>query len=155
MYVLWNVLSLAIAVASIFYAVTLFKQIMAKDAGDEVMQKIARAVQEGGRAFLHAEYKWLAVFVVVVFGLLCLGSDDPTTGQGFESELLGPKALDRRVGLGVRWGQYLDGGELRLKGHTDRGRHAQSGEQVFSRSREGSILVWSMIMAQGGGGEPA
>ena len=81
MYVLWNVLSLAIAVASIFYAVTLFKQIMAKDAGDEVMQKIARAVQEGGRAFLHAEYKWLAVFVVVVFGLLCLGSDDPTTGQ--------------------------------------------------------------------------
>jgi K(+)-stimulated pyrophosphate-energized sodium pump len=31
------------------------------------MQKIALAVQEGGRAFLHAEYKWLAVFVVVVF----------------------------------------------------------------------------------------
>ena len=75
MYVLWNVLSLAIAVASIFYAVSLFKQIMTKDPGDEVMQKIARAVQEGGRAFLHAEYKWLAVFVVVVFALLCLGSE--------------------------------------------------------------------------------
>ena len=80
MYVLWNVLSLAIAVASIFYAVSLFKQIMAKDAGDEVMQKIARAVQEGGRAFLHAEYKWLAVFVVVVFGLLCLGPTEQFLG---------------------------------------------------------------------------
>ncbi len=76
MYAFWNLLSLAIAAASIFYAVTLFKQIMQKDPGDEAMQKIAKAVQEGGRAFLHAEYKWLAVFVVVVFGLLCMGPDD-------------------------------------------------------------------------------
>ncbi len=69
-YVLWNVLSLAIAVAGIAYAVSLFKQIMLKDAGDEKMQKIAAAVQQGGRAFLHAEYKWLAVFVGVVFLLI-------------------------------------------------------------------------------------
>ena len=79
MYVFWNILSLVIAVASIAYAINLFKQIMAKDAGDEVMQKIARAVQEGGRAFLHAEYKWLAVFVVVVAAGLCLGPDDGKT----------------------------------------------------------------------------
>ncbi len=75
MYVFWNVLSLVIAVASIYYAINLFKQIMLKDPGDEVMQKIARAVQEGGRAFLHAEYKWMAVFVAVVFVLLCFGND--------------------------------------------------------------------------------
>ena len=76
MYVFWNILSLVIALASIAYAVNLFQQIMRKDPGDEVMQKIARAVQEGGRAFLHAEYKWLAVFVAVVFVGLCLGPDD-------------------------------------------------------------------------------
>jgi hypothetical protein len=33
--------------------------------------------------------------------------------------LLGPKALDDRVGLGVRWIEYADGGGRRLKGHTD------------------------------------
>jgi K(+)-stimulated pyrophosphate-energized sodium pump len=75
MYVFWNILSLAIAAASIFYAVNLFQQIMRKDEGDAKMQEIARAVQEGGRAFLHAEYRWLAIFVAVVFVLLCLGSD--------------------------------------------------------------------------------
>ncbi|MBL8750604.1 MAG: sodium-translocating pyrophosphatase [Planctomycetes bacterium] len=76
MYVLWNILSLLIACAGIAYAVHLFKQIMQKDQGDATMQKIAAAVQQGGRAFLHAEYKWLAVFVAVVFVLLCLGPDN-------------------------------------------------------------------------------
>ena len=79
MYALWNILSLVIAAASMLYAYSLFQQIMRKDAGDETMQKIARAVQEGGRAFLHAEYKWLAVFVVVVFVALCMGPDDGKT----------------------------------------------------------------------------
>jgi K(+)-stimulated pyrophosphate-energized sodium pump len=77
MYLFWNVFSLLIAVASIFYAVNLFKQIMLKDQGDAVMQKIALAVQKGGRAFLHAEYRYIAVFVAVVFVLLCLGPDTP------------------------------------------------------------------------------
>ncbi len=38
-------------------------------------------------------------------------------GEGFEFELLGPKALDDRVGLGVEWKRYADGGERMLKGH--------------------------------------
>jgi K(+)-stimulated pyrophosphate-energized sodium pump len=79
MYYLWNILSLAIAIASVAFAVNLFKQIMLKDAGDERMQKIAAAVQQGGRAFLHAEYKWLAVFVFVVFVALWLGPNDGKT----------------------------------------------------------------------------
>src|SRR5262245_56237740 len=76
LYVFWNLLSLVIAGAGIAYAVNLFKQIMLKDAGDERMQKIAAAVQKGGRAFLNAEYRWLAVFMAIVFVLLCLGPDD-------------------------------------------------------------------------------
>ncbi|MFY9341743.1 MAG: sodium-translocating pyrophosphatase [Planctomycetota bacterium] len=76
MYVFWNVLSLLVGVAGIAYAVHLFKQIMLKDAGDEKMAKIAAAVQQGGRAFLHAEYKWLAVFAVVVFIAVGLGPDN-------------------------------------------------------------------------------
>ncbi|MCA8974763.1 MAG: sodium-translocating pyrophosphatase [Planctomycetes bacterium] len=76
MHYVCNVIALLIAVAAIAYAFNLFKQIMLKDRGDERMQDIATAVQEGGRAFLHAEYKWLGVFVAIVFVLLCMGPDD-------------------------------------------------------------------------------
>jgi len=81
MYLVWNILSLVIAAAGLAYAVNAFKQIMAKDAGDDLMQKIAKAVQDGAKAFLYAEYKWLAVFVAVVFVLLMMGTDDPAKGQ--------------------------------------------------------------------------
>lgn len=81
MYLVWNILSLVIAAAGLAYAVNAFKQIMAKDAGDDLMQKIAKAVQDGAKAFLYAEYKWLAVFVAIVFVLLMMGTDDPAKGQ--------------------------------------------------------------------------
>ena len=81
MYLVWNLISLAIAAAGLAYAVNSFKQIMAKDAGDDLMQKIAKSVQDGAKAFLYAEYKWLAVFVAVAFVLLMLGTDDPAKGQ--------------------------------------------------------------------------
>ena len=41
-----------------------------ESAGDETMQRIAASIQEGAMAFLKAEYKVLAGFVVVVAGLL-------------------------------------------------------------------------------------
>ena len=84
---LYAIISILIAAAAVAFAVSLFKQIMARDAGDEGMQKIARAIQDGGRAFLHAEYKWLGLFVVVAFGAICAGSPDqglgPSTGVAF------------------------------------------------------------------------
>ncbi len=72
MYLLWTIVSLAVAIVSVLIAVNTYKAIMARDPGDEVMQKIARAIQQGGRAFLHAEYRWLAVFVAAVFVLMLL-----------------------------------------------------------------------------------
>jgi K(+)-stimulated pyrophosphate-energized sodium pump len=81
MYLVWNLISLAIAAAGLAYAIKSFKQIMAKDAGDDLMQKIAKSVQDGAKAFLYAEYKWLAVFVAVAFVLLMLGTDEPANGQ--------------------------------------------------------------------------
>jgi len=78
---LWNILSLVIAVAGLAYAVSAFKQIQQKDPGDDLMQKIAKAIQDGGKAFLHAEYKYLGIFVAAVFVALCLGKDDPAAGS--------------------------------------------------------------------------
>ncbi len=68
----WTILSLLIAFAALGYALTAYREIMKRSPGSEKMQEIARAIQEGGRAFLHAEYRWLAVFVVVVFAALCM-----------------------------------------------------------------------------------
>ncbi len=44
-----------------------------QDAGTDRMKKIAGAVQEGAMAFLRAEYKVLAIFVVCVAVLLMIG----------------------------------------------------------------------------------
>ncbi len=49
-----------------------------QDPGTDRMKKIAQAVQEGAMAFLRAEYKVLAIFVVCVAVLLMIG--------GFRSE---------------------------------------------------------------------
>jgi K(+)-stimulated pyrophosphate-energized sodium pump len=64
--------SLVVAVLAVGMAVALFKSIMTRDAGTDRMKEIAQAIQEGGRAFLHAEYRWLAVFVVAVFVLMAV-----------------------------------------------------------------------------------
>ena len=52
------------------------------DAGNDKMKKIAASIASGARAFLKAEYKILAVFVIVVFVLigLFLGTDGIATG---------------------------------------------------------------------------
>jgi hypothetical protein len=65
-------------------------------------------------------------------------------GVVLEFEALGRKALEDRVGLGVRWEDYRDGGELRLGGHADTVRGvALCDGRVCSGSEDGSIRVWS------------
>jgi K(+)-stimulated pyrophosphate-energized sodium pump len=59
-------ISIAASLGALFFAFTLYGKIMAQDAGSEKMQAISRKVQEGAAAFLNAEYKWLAGFVVIV-----------------------------------------------------------------------------------------
>jgi len=64
----------ALAVAALIFAILRFGGVMKRDAGDARMQEISKQVQDGAAAFLKAEYKWLAVFVVVV-GILIAVSD--------------------------------------------------------------------------------
>jgi K(+)-stimulated pyrophosphate-energized sodium pump len=58
--------SLGAAGLALVFAIVVFMKIMKADPGDAKMQDIAKLVQEGARAFLFAEYKWLALFVAVV-----------------------------------------------------------------------------------------
>ncbi len=73
-----------IAVVALVMGVVFRGQVLAADPGTEKMQEIGAAVQEGAAAYLARQFKTLAIFVVLVFGLL----------------LLLPAATE-----GVRWGR--------------------------------------------------
>lgn len=60
-------------VAALVYAIQLAKSVLAQPAGNSKMQEIASAIQEGSRAFLATEYKWLSVFCGVTFLFVCAG----------------------------------------------------------------------------------
>ncbi|MCC2316766.1 sodium-translocating pyrophosphatase [Cellulomonas chengniuliangii] len=62
----------AVAVAALLYAVVLRRQVLAADEGTASMQRIATAVQEGASAYLSRQFRTLALFAAVVFGLLFL-----------------------------------------------------------------------------------
>ena len=70
----FTIIAMLTALAAVGYAFKLYKGIIEKDQGDEKMRKIAGAIQEGSRAFLHAEYRWLAIFVGGVFLMMLAGS---------------------------------------------------------------------------------
>ena len=52
-----------------------------QDAGNETMRTIASRIQEGAMAFLSAEYRYLAVFVVIVAGTLAVANLVSDTGH--------------------------------------------------------------------------
>jgi K(+)-stimulated pyrophosphate-energized sodium pump len=62
--------------AAILGAFMVQSKVMRAPAGNERMQELAKAIQEGAKAFLVTEYKLLTIFVVAVaVGLFALGED--------------------------------------------------------------------------------
>ncbi len=59
-----------VAIAALVFAYLLVKEVLAADQGTPKMQEIAKAVQEGARAYLNRQFRTLAVFSVIVFVLL-------------------------------------------------------------------------------------
>jgi K(+)-stimulated pyrophosphate-energized sodium pump len=62
----------AVALVALFVAVAFRAQVLAADEGTENMRTIAKAVQEGAQAYLSRQFRTLALFVVLVCGLLFL-----------------------------------------------------------------------------------
>src|SRR5215211_3187215 len=60
-------------------AVMLVLQVLSADQGTEKMREIARAIQEGSRAYLSRQFRTLAVFVVLLFFLLLLLEADSSS----------------------------------------------------------------------------
>ena len=67
-------LPIALAIFGLIYMVVKQSWVMKQDAGDGKMKEISDNIYEGALAFLNAEYKLLAIFVVIVSVLLAIVS---------------------------------------------------------------------------------
>jgi K(+)-stimulated pyrophosphate-energized sodium pump len=63
-------ISFLAGIVTLLFAGYLSFKVLKKDAGNEKMQSISKAVQEGASAFLRREYKFLVIFIVVVGAVL-------------------------------------------------------------------------------------
>lgn len=63
---------LAVGVIALAFAILFRSQVLAASEGTEKMQEIGKAVQEGASAYLARQFKTLAAFAVLAFGLLFL-----------------------------------------------------------------------------------
>ncbi|KIR01938.1 Pyrophosphate-energized proton pump [Lachnospiraceae bacterium TWA4] len=71
-----NLLYVAVAagVVALIFAFILSARVGREDMGTDRMKEIANAIAEGARAFLFAEYRILAVFIVVLFILITVAN---------------------------------------------------------------------------------
>jgi len=66
------IFALIAALLAIIYGLILIKFVLKLPAGDEKMQEIARAIQEGAKAYLNRQYKTIGVVAAVLFLLIGL-----------------------------------------------------------------------------------
>ena len=72
------IVALACAGAAVVYGVVTSRWLLAKSPGNEEMQAISQAVQEGARAYLTRQYQIIGVVAVVLVILLAIALDIET-----------------------------------------------------------------------------
>ena len=75
------ILAVVASIVALAFALYLAMNVTRQDPGDEQIQFIGRAIQEGAQAFLKREYTLLAVFVVVIAIILAVFIDFDVTGR--------------------------------------------------------------------------
>src|ERR671935_222200 len=113
---------MAVCLLALVVAFILVRQVLSAGQGTEKMREIARAIQEGSRAYLSRQFRTLAVFVVLLFFLLLLLQADTSSvrigrsvaflvGAAF-SALAGYTGMQLAVRANVRVAAAADEGGL-------------------------------------------
>ncbi len=76
------IFALIAALLALIYGVILIKLILKLPKGDEKMQEIAKAIQDGAQAYLNRQYKTISLVAVILFILIGLALNW-TTALGF------------------------------------------------------------------------
>jgi len=58
------------SILALLFSAYLAISVLKKERGTEIMQEIANAVKEGAKAYLRQQYSVVAIFFLVVFGIL-------------------------------------------------------------------------------------
>ena len=74
-------IAMAAGAAALLFAVALAMNVLRQDRGNETIQFIGRAIQDGAMAFLAREYRMLTLFVLFIFAILALFIDYDVTKQ--------------------------------------------------------------------------
>jgi K(+)-stimulated pyrophosphate-energized sodium pump len=77
------ILALACAAIAIIYGIVTSRWILAQPAGNERMQKIAAAIQEGAGAYLRRQYRTIAIVGVILFFVIGFALHSWPTAIGF------------------------------------------------------------------------
>ncbi|MDC0035434.1 sodium-translocating pyrophosphatase [Chloroflexi bacterium] len=94
-----QIVALIASIVSLAFAAYLTSNVIRKDAGNDQIRFIGKAIQEGAMAFLSREYRLLAIFVVVMAVILAAFIDFDVTGRvGSESTSVPGTAIAYLVG---------------------------------------------------------
>jgi len=136
--------SLGAAALALVFAIVVFLKIMRCDPGDAKMQDIAKLVQDGARAFLFAEYKWLALFVVVVAGAIWIA---PAEGLGMRTAIAFTCGAFASAAAGY-FGMYTS---TRAAVRTTQAARSSLGEALRVAFSSGSVMGMTVVgLALGG-----
>jgi len=81
---------LASGIVGLIFVAFLVREVLSRNPGSEVMQKISLAIQEGARAFLKREYLYVSALVVAIAGLIALAptlSGNPELALGWKTSI--------------------------------------------------------------------
>ncbi|MCX6152185.1 MAG: sodium-translocating pyrophosphatase [Ignavibacteriales bacterium] len=102
---------LVIAIAGLFYALMLVKQVKKADQGTPKMQAIAAAVREGANAYLSAQFKRIGPLIIIITILLFV------TYTGAENAFRWGRAAAFLVGALFSWAVGYNGMSLATQGN--------------------------------------
>lgn len=130
-----------LAVLALITAVVLRAWVLKQDEGSEGMRTIAEAVQEGAQAYLTRQMKTLAIFAVLVFGLLFILPGDLAIKAGRSVAFLMGAAFSGTIGYLGMWLAVRANVRVAAASRTEHGK--SDGAQIAFRT--GGVVGMSVV----------